>query len=534
MNQVQLKNLRAEGKVEEAYKLTKLAYASNTTDIWAIRNHAWSIYYMVKKHAQAGQAQQAGNFLNEFEEMNIPQDEKLIFERFGYFQKVLKADYLKSKELVDQGEYVESFDLLVNSDQIESEQIAWTMFYLLRAFNKTGKPQVSEIFKRLDQFIEKVSAEKKVVFKLILQQLIKISESEWMGRIQSGYLEHFLLFDVLEDEDYQKQDWEGKKIMSLAERLHITYSKALLREKASSEKIKKYIGHIVEPVLEQFKGMQYVPYFKAKLLLGLGERDTGLEAFLPFARRKATEFWVWQVFAEVYDDDEAIYSSCLCKALTCRTKPEFLLGVKERLLAFLISKKRFEEAKSELEDILQIRASNGWGKRSKHQDYLDSDWYVNNQPLKMNYRNYVSQAESLLRSNQETEIKIVVTHINENKKVFGFLTEGKKQGFSKYQQKPKLWACYRLRGEFSKGDFFKISEMEEVGQVKNLIQEIEGKLKIIPGKAFGFLGQAFVESDFIKKNQLSHGDHIQGEAISQPVKGKEGWGLKLVKMTSKV
>lgn len=530
MNQQQLKQLRAENKHEEAYKNTQSVYAEKNNDIWAIRNHAWSLYYMTKKHVQAGENQQASNFLKEFENMRIPEEEALIHERFSYFHKVLQADYLKAKSLVEEGKYSESFDLLIGNSATDAEQLAWTVFYLLRAFNKTGNQSISEVFKKLDQFKEQVVPEKKLVFKLILQQLIKIPENLWSGRQQSTYLEYLMLFEILEEEDFQMQDWEGKKLMSLAERLHISYSKALLREESNPEKIQNYIVNVVEGLLEQFSGMQYVPYFKAKLLLGLGKNEVGLAAFLPFAKKKASEFWVWQVFAEAYESNEDIYFSCLCKALTCRTKPEFLLGIKERILDFLIKNERFEEAKSVLDDILRIRQDHGWGTRSKHQQLLDTDWYQSSQARKIDYESNKSKAEGLLKSTQEMVIHVIVSHINESKQVFGFLTEEKKQGFSKYNRKPELWSCYRLYGEYSTGDFFQLRKMEKADFSQVLTKEISGTLKIAVGKPFGFIDQVFVKPELVKIHELKNGDRIRALAVLQPVKGKTDWGWGVVRI----
>jgi len=529
-----IKQLRAENRHEDAYKLSKLGLESNPGDIWAIRKHSWSIYYMVKKHVQAGEAIQANLYLKEFETLNVPEDEKLIYERLGYFKKVLTAEYLKAKALVDQGKYLESFDWQMEGENPDKEQLAWTIFFMLRSFNKTGKPHKIELADRLNKFKAQINPEKKIVYKLILQQLIKLPEDLWTKYRQTEYLEHFLLFEILEEDDYQKQEWEGKKIISLAERLHIAYSKALLRENSTTDKIQSYINNTVVPVLEQYPGMLYVPYFKAKLLLGIGDQDSGIKAFLPFAKKKSGEFWVWQVFAEAFEKDKALYFSCLCKAMTCRAKLEFLSGIKERLIAYLVKSKQYDLAKSELDSLLEIRQKQGWGLRSIHQNYLRSAWYPQAKAVSIKYTDHKYLAESLIGAKPRVVLEVLVSHINLEKKLFGFLTPDKRQGFGKYTQEPELWQIYKLEGNFGSGEYFEVKKQKKTLQKDfPLIKSVGGKIIKKPLQKFGFVEGAFVDPFLVQRHLLQHDDRIEGQAILSPIKGKKDWAWKLVSLIKK-
>ncbi|RZS97133.1 DUF7017 domain-containing protein [Cecembia calidifontis] len=529
MNQQLLKQLRAENRFEDAYKLTKNELLQKQDDIWAKRNHSWSLYYLIKKHVQAGQTVQAKHFLDEFTSLQMPITEALLHERMEYFFKILNEGYLRVKQLVADGKYSEAFDFELKKNQPDTDQLSWIVYYLLKSHNKTGKPDNTETLGLLNRHFEFYRPTKKLVSKLILQELVKTSVDFWSLTHQSVYLEKAGLYDILEEDDFQKQEWEGKKIISLAERLHISYSKALLREKADEGKITAYIEEIVEPILETYPGMLYVPYFKAKLLLGTGNLDTGIKAFLPFAKKKSGEFWVWQVFAEAYEGDLYLYFSCLCKAMTCKTKPEFLSNIQEKLIAYLVKTEQYNLAKAELEKLMRLREKQGWGLKSNHRQYMETSWFFQSQAAYLNYSDHIALAESLLENKSTETILVVVNHVNREKKVFSFLVNEHKFGFGNYIEEPNLWGIYKLTGNCGTGDYFHVKKIEaSTSKEHPLLSQVLGKFNKREHNSFGFINGKFVEPNLVEKHSLKHNDLVEGTALLAPVKGKKEWAWKMI------
>jgi len=60
----------------------------------------------------------------------------------------------------------------------------------------------------------------------------------------------------------------------------------------------------LEELIKRHPEYQYPPYYKAKLLLALGNEENALSAFLPFAIQKRNEFWVWELLAEICSTDK--------------------------------------------------------------------------------------------------------------------------------------------------------------------------------------------------------------------------------------
>jgi len=543
MSLQEVKNLRNQTRYEDATRLSRADLEANPSDIWMKRSHAWSLYYMIKKHVQAGQSEQAKTFYTEFESLQMPADETLIYERMGYFKQVLSANYISSRQLIQEGRFEEAFDLHAADEEAKSEQLAWALYYLLRSTNKSKNPDQQVVLSRLELFKQKVTPQRQLVYKLLLQELIKLPPNFWDRSPLTPWLEFLGLFEALDEEDFEKQEYEGKKLISIAERLHIGYSKALIREKATKHKVEHYIKEVIEPKLESRRGMLYVPYFKAKLLLEIGDRKEGMQAFLPFARKKQGEFWVWQVFAEYHQQDPELYLSCLCKAMTCKAKPEFLSGIKERLLTHLIATRQYDWAKTELTQLLKLREKHDWGLRALHRTLLTSDWYraANEVTSVIPYSRHCSLADQILGPSSyadiNTEILVLVDYVNTEKKVFNFITSDKKKSFGKYNVVPELGEIYRLKGNSSADGYYKVESLQKTedpeGSMKNFRKKVSGNLRKSAGQPFGFISGVFVSPVMIKEFQLAENDLLEGVAIYGPVKGKEEWAWRLIKIVGR-
>lgn len=115
-----------------------------------------------------------------------------------------------------------------------------------------------------------------------------------------------------------------RKIPSLAERAYTAYARKLLEGEpvdqfGNNRAIDRDRINIaiscpgLEQLIEQHPDLLYPPYYKAKLLLLMGDEEDALSAALPFARQKKNEFWVWELMAEIFHDDDELLMACYCK-----------------------------------------------------------------------------------------------------------------------------------------------------------------------------------------------------------------------------
>ena len=172
--------------------------------------------------------------------------------------------------------------------------------------------------------------------------------------------------------------------MTLAEQAHIAYAKALIegepldafgaQRRIDTDKIKTFL-HKLDSIIDKHPEYQYPPYFKAKLLLALGNEDDVLKAFIPFAKQKRNDFWVWELMADIFANDKALQFACYCKALSLKTPEDFLVKTRNTFAELLILDKRYQEAKTEIEKIIRIRNKHSWKISNQLSQWINSDWY---------------------------------------------------------------------------------------------------------------------------------------------------------------
>ena len=132
--------------------------------------------------------------------------------------------------------------------------------------------------------------------------------------------------------------------MSLAERAYNANSKALLRLN-DNERIREFLPKL-DNLMNNHPEMTWPGYFYGKLLLSLGSTpEEELRVILPFARKKATEFWVWQLLSDVFVNDNEKRLACLLRAVHCDTQEQFLIKVRIKLARLFILQGQYNLAK---------------------------------------------------------------------------------------------------------------------------------------------------------------------------------------------
>lgn len=167
-------------------------------------------------------------------------------------------------------------------------------------------------------------------------------------------------FDNFTDEDFQNTETSSqdcKKIMSLAERIVMAYCKNLL-ETGTDNEINDFL-----PWLEIFsinhKNFIFLPFYNAKLMWKIGKKDEFFEKMKIFAKKKSGDFWVWDLLGDYYDDKN-MRLKFYAKGLSCKSKAEMSIKLREKT-AWLLKDLGFkEEALGEFLFIKKIKEKNKW------------------------------------------------------------------------------------------------------------------------------------------------------------------------------
>ncbi len=508
----EVKELRKSGKLEEALQIAKTDLENAPDDIWNKRSIAWVYYDYIKHSIIINQYDIFIKFLNKIKELELPAEEVMIFDscafQIGKMIFLLKnereIDYRKINEIY---EIVKGFSYTKPSDAYS---------FLYKAFHKVHKGWAKYI-----EF------------------------ADWW------------CFDNFQEKDFLSEEYNGQEILPLVEQAYVAYAKGIIKEngfdliaefnlsgkerfndtelKKIDEAKKKRISDFIEKLNQLAKSnpeFKYTLYYKVKLLLLLGDREDAFNEFLPFAQKNRNQFWVWSLLSELITD-KIQKIACLCKALTIKTPAEFLIGVREEFTKVLIKQELYEEAKTEISQIIEIRKNKNWKVSNEIKDWTEYEWYKKAEKKKNNnklYESYKEIAEEILFSNILEEIA-VVEFVNRNKKILSFIISKEKFGFFRYGQNLsniKIGDILKIRVKNKNKNFYELLTARKLDDNTELktIKKFEGRIKIISKLGFGFVDEVFINRVLIENNQINQNDKIIGKAIMSFNKKKKEWGWK--------
>ena len=498
----EIKELRQTGKLEEALQMANQALETEPENIWNKRAAAWVYYEYLKKNAQPESFIAFKENLIKIKNLQLPEDEKMVFDNCAW-QIGSLVFALQKTEHVDYGKINELFEIIRNYHFTKPSE-AYSFIY--KAFHK-GYQNWSNY----------------------------LTFADWWN------------FDNLRSEDYLKEEFKGKKMMSIAEQAYIAYSKKLLEGEAldpfgqqrviDKEKIQSFLPKL-DSLIDKQPDYQYPPYFKAKLLLASGSDENVLSAFIPFAKQKRNDFWVWELMAEIFSEDKEIQFACYCKALSLKTPEDFLVKLRQTFSEMLIEKKMYNEAKTEIQKVIATRAKHEWKLPNQIVQWKEQEWYNSAIAKKDNndlYSKHFKQAEEILFQDIPEEL-IVVEFVNENKNMLNFVKSKSKFGFFNYSgnlTKPQIGDLLKVRfnGE-GQGGFYKIltAKKADSNERTNAVKNFEGIIKVVSPQNFGFIEDIFIEPRIIERSKLNNGQQVKGRAILSFNKKKNEWGWKAIEI----
>ncbi len=495
--------LRKAGKKEEALALTENELSREPENIWAKRGLAWVCYDFLKENSQESKYPEFKFYLEKIVHAKLPAGETILVDSIAFQVGKMVNEICKSPNI--KTNYLNELFKMIRDVKFTKHTEGYS--FMLKSFNKSAG--------NWNEYIEFV---------------------EWWG------------WDSFRKEDYLSEEYNGKKMLSLAERVYIAYSKKLIEKysevfgeetKTIQIKIEKFILKLDELIKKQPE-YQYPIYYKTKLLIITGKAEKAVSEFLPFARKKRSEFWVWEVLSDTFADGDERKTACLCKALTLKTKEDFLIKIREKLAEILIAEEKYAEAKTEIEKIMEVRAANNW-KIPDDLAYLQqSDWYKATESFKNNnefYTGYTAIAEEILLGEVE-EIAVAVEYVNTEKKILNFVKDIKTRGFFNYRgliDNPHEGDILKVRLSTPEGERYTAlsAKKDEKGNHPKLYKKFSGEITITENKNFGLVDKIFVGPELIATGGLTGGEAVEGEAVMAYNKKKNELGWKAFSLLRK-
>lgn len=437
----------------------------------------------------------------------------------------IKRDSLNLEEALP---YVESL-LALGLDA--SESILWEQLYWQVAKLLFRLPQVPEASLLARLFVcwctwPRVAGQ---AYSTLLKALLKqaITWPELPAWVEAWEWEN------LREADFEPEVLpDGRALTTLAERAYLAVAKVYLILPLSNPALDSFLARL-NAVSDAHPGLLYLIYYRALLWQKRGRTIRALEIFLPFARKKQRDFWVWDLLGQLHGEDPTMHMACLAKALSCRTKPEFLVKIRQKMANLLVEAGRWAEARAEIEALCAVREANQWripAEVTRWMACADYQQALTDAPNDDYYTSLIPAAEKLLKTEQPSVLGVVWA-VNAQKQTLQFIVDEQVQGGFGYMHfglTPLPGDCLLLglekvcpRGGSS---YWKANEasLSTAEAPNHLVRIVEGQFK--SNGLVGFVGDVLLEGERLAG--LVHGEICRIKAVKAYNVKKQCWGWK--------
>lgn len=470
------------GEISEAYDIAMQDLYNAPGNVWAQREVGWALYYLIKSDVESNNKEQLFEHLNVLQQLNM---------------------------------------LTTANDSMIYENVLWKLAEFIKNLQPENLQSISELFDVIKNF----SFVPSKPYSLLLQSALKFDG--W--NLMDEFIEWWN-FDNLSSEDYQQfQMTNGKKLMSLAERTHIAYAKALLKQRELT-KIEAYIP-VIEELMESHPDMMYPGYFCGKLLLSLGaERQDALAKVIPFVKKKINEFWAWQLLSEIYKDDNVKELACLLRAVHCKTQEAFIGKVRIKLADKYLRQGDKARAKFHIDKVSKCYLEQGWRFPVDLQTLVSQPWLQTVQADGTDSIDYISITDDILYGECQ-ECYAVISYLDLQSKRASLIYGMQKKTMTKF-------GSWKLR--INEGDILKIKYTSDGDDIKvisatkadnntelDYVKKVNGNIDKRDTNPFAFLRSSslncFVSPNLVQKKQLSNGDTVEAIIVYDFNKKKNEW-----------
>lgn len=517
------KQLRRTGKLQEAFDAILPYLQANNDDENAVITFGWIMYDYLKMSE--------GNIEKYVNNLAIVNDNVVLCFKSTPFSNFTTDDFMKT---------------LVNS-------ILWSIRRVVmrgELFANKVFPQFLKFWGNDAKFIEDrgvyVNNDASASRLLIKEIRRNLNDNNYLIFMDT------IGFDWFDKGDFQKTNFtndkgENVEVRPLAEVVLNFHAKKLLSmdiSMATEQKVNLFID-VLNSQIQNNPSFEWLPYYKAKLLAKVKREDEALETVISFARTKSKEFWIWDLISELVDDDEKF--NCLCAGLLCKSKPDMIVGIQEKIIPILLEKEMFSNAKFELDGVISTRMKK-WGKISRQlEEWKNESWYIEAKSTESRdaLKEYSDKAEEILyRTLPFTDI--FVTYINKVKGVINFAYLGNsylsniKEGYfymdsikEAHKWKNDEALKVRMFADKKRTNLYKIYKIAPGDEtfLSNFIQTGIGYVNKESTNPFAFVDDVYISPKLVEEHRIQNYDKVYYIKKRRFNKKKNTWGWTVEKIS---
>ncbi|MEM7369544.1 MAG: hypothetical protein AAF587_13155 [Bacteroidota bacterium] len=500
-----IQTLRTEGNLEEALALATEYLQNNPDDEDGKREMAWIQYGYVKKAAKAGELEAFHNHL----------------------------DVILAQKLEGEG--------------VMGNSLAWQVHRVSKALLAERPFQFEEVVKLLEKVKYFTFDIEQDIMAYVMMLRLALKVKDYFRNLKD-FIQWWDLSNLPETEYESFMTKQGRRMMSLAERAHITYADALLEwmekePEAARSRVEEFFKQY-EDLLEKRPDYNFARHNRVNFHLALGHYEEVERTLLPIIKSKPFENRNWLLLGKLFEVKEQPKQAlaCYAKILAGRIKPDVAAETKWRMGRLLYRQEKLVEAKTELLEATRAYEYPRLRVPDDMTELMEQPWFEETEARYHNrglYKHYMPHAEAILYSDIPEQLA-VVTHVDPRKKRAWFRASQEVSGSGTFQQfqariVPGDFVALRLEErEARHGGMNQViltSRKSEEGPENGIIRYFTGRFTMRPGQSFGFVDrEIFVPPHLVEANTLIGGQFLSGMAVLEYDQKRDRWSWKAVKV----
>jgi hypothetical protein len=269
--------------------------------------------------------------------------------------------------------------------------------------------------------------------------------------------------------------------------------------------------------------------------LALGSnREEALKVIVPFAQKKASEFWVWQLLGDVFDDDLTMRLACLLRSVNCRTQEDFLGKVRIKLASLFVQQQQYDYARYHIDAVVRCYTSKGWRLPREIEEWIHQSWINEVKPNAGSPVDCMTLTNEILYDGAKEGVAIV-TYVNPQNRRVSMIYGEKKRLSQKLRFKVDVGTVLKIYYIIEADGRPKILNAQKAKGITpvSYIKTVEGRVERNAGKDFAFLKcgaeHYFLSPVFVKKHNVGNDEQMRCVVTLDFDQKKDKWSWVAVR-----
>lgn len=506
--------LRKAGNLEEAVKAAEEEFSLDQ-NIYTAGGLFWCLNDLCKKEESQDTIENLYERMKSLYEEYCPENSYMskslnsIERRLGPISKELKEATLIAKNGTITDNVIQKCMSFFADNKLNKNlyrDLGWLIFYNLKNTPLTDATKRKHL---LHCYLKLNLPRPELLHSLILGEAVKVEKNT---PLQFRIRDFMSLWgwENIRDEDWEQYKSDnGNIVSSLVEKFISVYAKEL---KTDNIQAPNEFNDLVTRALAHYPNNQYMPFYKATVLISLGEKDKALEYYKQLILKSPSKCYLWNQATNLLENIE-LKIALLCKAISVEHDESFLGGCRLHLANALINKGLFCNAQYELDKYHDFYISQSWGLKKEYYDVSSKiPQGTVAEDNKSFYEEYIPKAEEFIYSALPSTfaIKIEDKQIDDKNRPGRKFTQWMLQTSDKIirLKKPTKFGLdnrikngtpFDIKLHENKIVWIKPSEQNPLEQ--NWIKRIEGCIKLRTdrnGKAYAILDGTYINEILLK------------------------------------